>query len=410
MTATLRLIDRVKLAGRTLFGYTPKPQDFGFRPIFGGWGTLSGTLINETNALKLSAFYACINVISQSCAVLPLKLYRRGKENARDTANYHPVYYLLHDQPNRYQSSLDFRQTVTGHLVTRGNAYAEIIPTRGGEPSELFPLEPEQVRIKASGWDLYYEVQNTNHQWVSIPRDRILHLRAWSRNGLIGRDPIECMKETLGEGVATQTHTAKYFANGAKPGLVITHPEVLDADQQKTLRESIDAIYAGPSNAYRTLVLEEGAKAETLAANNAEAQLLELRNFLRTEICAFFRVPPHLIGDLSHATYSNIEQQSMEFIRDCLLYWLTNWEQRAAMDLLTRKEREEFYFEHTLDNFARGDLEARIRAYAQAVTNGLMSRSEVRERENLPPYPGSDRFIIPKNMDATGGNNAPAPN
>lgn len=369
-----------------------------------GMKSQSGQVVNPETAMRVSAVYACIRVLAETVAQLPLIVYRRlpdgqGKERATD----HPLWKLLHDAPNRWQTSFEFREMFMGHLCLRGNAYALKSRARG-RLRELIPLHPDRVQVKQEDdLRLTFEVSLKDGTVKKYEQKDIFRLNGLSFNGFTGINPIRYAREAIGLSLATEQHGSLLFKNGAQPIGVLTHPQTLTPEAGKKLKESWQEAHSG-DNQFKTALLEEGLAWKPLGMTSEDSQFLETRKFQRNAIASIFRVPPHKIGDLERATFSNIEQQSIEFVTDSLMPYLRRWEQSITRDLVLPVERGEIFVEFLVDGLLRGDSKARGKFYVEMVTNGLLSPNEIREMENRNPYEGGDEFIRQLNTQTTNGN------
>lgn len=368
-------------------------------------GTKSATGLNVTpdRALQASAVYACVRVLAETIASLPLHVYKRlarGKEKATD----HYLYPILHDAPNAEMTSFEFRETMMGHLCLRGNAYAEKVIDRAGRVKELWPLNPDRVTVerdKATKKLVYTVTIPDEARQVKLDTDRILHIRGLSGDGIIGYSPIKLARESIGLSLATEEYGARFFGNGSRPGGVLEHPGKLGTEARKNLKTSWEEMYKGLEQSHRIAILEEGLKWHQIGIAPEEAQFLETRKFQLNDIARIFRVPPHLIGDLERSTFSNIEHSSIDFVVHTIRPWLVRWEQALKLRLLREREGDQIYFaEFLVDGLLRGDVQSRYNAYAVGRQNGWLSADDIRELENMNPLPGEQgkTYLLPLNM------------
>lgn len=358
---------------------------------------IGGVSVTPETAMRCSTVYACVRVISESIAQCPCIVYQRIGD-ARLRAIDHPLYALLHDAPNENQTAFEFFEQIGVSLNMRGNAYVYMNPNASGV-RELIPLQPDQVTPRRSTAGVVtYEVRGDSGVTTYSQR-QIMHVRALSHDGVIGLSPIQQHRETIGLAMTALDHGTRLFSNGAKPAGILNVKGRLSDDGRKRLRESWQQGYSG-DNVYRTAVLEEDVSWTPVTMTSEDAQYLETRKFQRSEICGIFRVPPHKVGDLERATFSNIEQQSLEFLTDSLLPWLRRIEQAINKSLLAGTD---YYCEFLVDSMLRADIVSRMNAYATAINNGIMNRNEVRARENMNPYAGGDQFLVPLNMTTGAG-------
>lgn len=370
---------------------------------FGGGASASGIVVNPQTAMQSGAVYSCIQVLAQSIAMLPCNLYRKDKDGSRQVADDHPLHVLLHDQPNDWQTSVEFFEMMVASLALRGNAYAYVNRGRSGRVVELLPLHPDVVRANmTSGFRLEYQVTLPDGTFKTLGPGELLHVRGLTLNGWIGISPIAYARESIGLALATEKFGGQLFRNGAKMGGVLEHPGKIGEDSYKRLKDTFDAAYSG-ENAHKTAILEEGMKFSKIGMTSEDSQFLETRKYQRSEIAAIFRVPPHMIGDLERATFSNIEQQSLEFVTYSLMPWLTRIEKAIKRDLLTEKERQQYTVKFNVNNLLRGDASARSTYYHNGILDGWLTRNEARKAESeigivLNPLDGLDVPLMPLNM------------
>ena len=376
-----------------------------FSLLFGR--TTSGKTVNERTALQTTAVYACVRILSETIASLPLHVYRYtdgGK--AKDTE--HVLYTLLHDEPNPDMTSFVFRETLMSHLLIWGNAYAQILRDRSGQVIGLYPLLPDQMSVhRSEKGKLYYiynryEEDNPNFQEkgsIVLSQEEVLHIPGLGFDGLIGYSPIALAKNAVGMTLACEEYGASFFGNGANPGGVLEHPGILK-DPAK-VRDSWNAVYQGTRNAHKVAVLEEGMSYKQIGIPPEEAQFLETRKFQINEIARLFRIPPHMVGDLEKSSCSNIEQQSLEFVKYTLDPWVVRFEQALKKSLLLPEEKKTHFIKLNVDGLLRGDYQSRMNGYAIGRQNGWLSTNDIRELEELNPIPpeeGGDLYLINGNM------------
>ena len=360
----------------------------------------SGVAVTPDTALALSAVYACVKVLAESIASLPLVVYRRRADGGRTRATDHPLYALLHDAPNRWQTSVEWREMMMGHLALRGNAYALIVDdARSGRITGLVPLDPRRVRPFATpdGGIAYEWLPDAGARTILLPRE-VLHLRGLTKDGIVGLSPIEEARETIGLGLAAQEYGARLFANDAQPRGILKTGEVLGDDATRALLKAWEERHRGASNAHRIAVLEGGMEWVQIGMTNEDAQFLELRRYQDTDVARLFRMPPHKIGILDRATFSNIEQQALEFVQDALLPHVRRWESRLTLSLLSDDDRRTHYVEFVMDGLLRGDFASRMAGYAVGRQWGWLSVNDIRRMENLDPVADGDVYLAPLNM------------
>ena len=384
-----------------LFRSRDKPKN----RVGGGWsflfgGTTSGKAVNERTAMQTSAVYACVRILAESVAGLPLHVYERTANGSKSTKPSHPLYRLLHDEPNREMTSFVFRETLMSHLLLWGNAYAQIIRDGRGFPIALYPLLPDRMAVdRNESGELVYTYQSDKGQ-VKLRRENILHIPGLGFDGLIGYSPIAMAKNAVGLALATEDYGATFFANGANPGGVLEHPGVIKPEQADRLRESWQSQFGG-ANAHKVAVLEEGLKFHQMSIPPEQAQFLETRKFQINEIARIFRVPPHMVGDLEKSSFSNIEQQSLEFVKYTLDPWVVRWEQSLQQALILPSEKATIFIKFNLDGLLRGDYQSRMQGYSTGIQNGFMSVNDVRGLEDmnlLTGEEGGDLHFVNGNM------------
>lgn len=385
----------------------PTNQTIGspFRFLMGT--STSGKLVTERSAMQMTAVYACVRVLAESIAGLPIHLYRTTKSGRKEKAINHKLYHLLHDEPNKEMTSFVFRETLMTHLLLWGNAYAQIIRNGRGEVLALYPLMPNRMTVdRSDSGEIYYKYQmlssdtpQAKSQIVNLHQSDVLHIPGLGFDGLVGYSPIAMAKDAIGMAIACEEYGSKFFANGAYPGGVLEFPgTVKDPDK---IRESWQKAFGGSGQANKVAVLEEGMKYTPISIAPEQAQFLETRKFQIDEIARIFRVPPHMIGDLEKSSFSNIEQQSLEFVKYTLAPWITRWEQSINRALLSDTEKREYFVKFNVDGLLRGDYASRMAGYATARQNGWMSANDIRELENLDriaPDDGGDLYLVNGNM------------
>ena len=419
---------------KSLFGFgqardkpVDKAADAGYSFLFGR--TTSGKPVNERTAMQTTAVYACVRILAEAVASLPLHVYEYQDDGGKKLVHDHPLYYLLHDEPNPEMTSFVFRETLMSHLLIWGNAYAQIIRDGAGRVLGLYPLLPDKMEVQRDDKGNIYYVYSRNSDEnpmfkeygnIKLKAEDVFHIPGLGFDGLIGYSPIAMAKNAVGMTLACEEYGASFFANGANPGGVLEHPGVLK-DPSK-VRESWNSVYRGVSNAHKIAVLEEGMKYQQIGIPPEEAQFLETRKFQINEIARLYRIPPHMVGDLDKSSFSNIEQQSLEFVKYTLDPWVIRWEQSLQRSLLLPGEKGKYFIKLNVDGLLRGDYQSRMNGYAVGRQNGWFSANDIREMENMNPIPdeeGGNLYLIngamTKLADAgafaktdTGQQNAPA--
>jgi len=406
---TLLFRSRDKPGGR------PSPKDsVSAAQAFYYGGSTAGKAVNPRTAVQMTAVYACVRVIAETVASLPLHVYRytdRGSEKAFD----HPLYRILHDEPNHEMTSFILREAMLSHLLLWGNAYCQILRNGRGQIIGLYPLLPEKMAVdRDAGGCLTYDYTTQSGVVVRLRPEDVLHIPGLGFDGIMGYSPIALEKNAIGLGMAAEEYGSRFFSNGATPSGVLTHPNTVK--NPTALRESWHAAYGGSANSGKVAILEEGLKFERISMPNNEAQFLESRKFQVAEICRIYRVPPHLVGDLEHATFSNIEHQSISFAMHTIRPWLVRIEQAMNRALFTEKEKSFFYVRINIDGLMRGSYKERMEGYAIGRQNGWLSANDIRELENMNPLPdgaGGSAYLVNGNMvpittaQKTNGRDAP---
>lgn len=375
-------------------------------PWLVGTNTQSGKSVTLDSALTVSAIYAAIRVLAESFGSLPGKVYRELDTSGKEIAKDHWLYKLIHQRPNRYQDPFQFKEMGMTHLCTDGNFYCQKLFNGKGQVGELYPLNPKRVEPKFEtdkNETLYYEVTVRDGGKVRMEQEDIFHVRGLTVMGAKGLSPIDLARETVGLALAEEEHGAKYFSNGVRPSGTLVHPGKLSKEAAERLQDEFKKKYSGAENAQKLMVLEEGLKFEAyLGLSNEQSQFIDSRKFQINEIARWFRLPPHMIGDLDKATFSNIEQQSLEFVTYTLMPWIIRWEQAIQFQLLA--DEPKIFAQFLADALLRGDTAARYGVYAVARQNGLMNIDEIREKENMNPLPDKlgQTYLEPLNMKELG--------
>lgn len=392
-----------------LFKSRDKPKDVSvgsaYRFFFGG--STAGKNVTERSSMQMTAVYSCVRVLAEAVAGLPLHLYKYTDSGGKDKALEHPLYFLLHDEPNPEMTSFVFRETLMTHLLLWGNAYAQLIRNGRGEVVGIYPLMPNRVSVNRDDkGNIYYKYLrgledahlNKENEVILLPSE-VLHIPGLGFDGLVGYSPIAMAKNAIGMAIACEEYGAKFFANGATPGGILEHPGVVKDPER--VRASWNSAFGGSANANKVAVLEEGMKYTPISISPNEAQFLETRKFQINEIARIFRVPPHMVGDLEKSSFSNIEQQSLEFVKYTLEPWLIRWEQSLVRSLILPGDKGKYFIKFNVDGLLRGDYESRMNGYATARQNGWMSANDIRALENLDQISeedGGNLYLINGNM------------
>jgi HK97 family phage portal protein len=378
----------------------------------GGVANSAGVRVDYDTALTYSAFFAGVRVISEDLAGLPLFLYER-LERGKQRARTHPLYRVLHLEANPMMSSQQLRETLMGHALMWGDGVAQVVANaRTGVVEELWPLRPDRLCIKVVRTGpgqfrrVYQYRDEVNGINATLMPDEVLHIAGLGFDGARGYSVVEHAANSIGLGLATEHYGAKHFSNGSSPAGALSHPEELSDGARKRMRADWENMHRGIDRAHRVAILEEGVTWQQIGIPNDAAQFLETRKLQVTDMARWLRLPPHKIGDLERATFSNIEQQQIDYVTSALNIWLVRWEQAINTQLLSPAERETFFAEHLVDSLLRGDTINRFQAYAVGRQWGWLSANDVREKENENPVEGGDAYLVPLNMVPAGG---PAP-
>jgi len=374
----------------------------------GGTANSSGVRVDQETALMYAPFFAGVRVIAEDLGLLPFFLYERLARGKR-RATSHPLYPLLHDAPNDMMGAMAFKEALQGHAITWGGGAAYIVThPRTGVIEELWPLRPDRLhpRIRYMGngraerWFQYLD--DVNGIYANLAPGEVFYVNGLGYDGMRGYSVVELAANSIGLGLATEHYGAKIFSNGAAPAGVLSHPENLSPEARKRMADDWDNIHRGIDRAHRVAILEEGVQWQAVGLPNDANQFLETRKLQVTDMARWLRLPPHKIGDLDRATFSNIEEQQLDYVSSALAAWLTRWEQAVLTQLLLPEERERYFPEHLVDALLRGNTVARYQAYAVGRQWGWLSANDVRDRENMNPIDGGDDYLVPLNMVPAG--------
>ena len=330
-------------------------------PTFYFGSSAAGKSVTASTAIQMSTVYACVRVIAETIASLPLHVYQNQGEGSVKALE-HPLYPILHDEPNSEMTSFVWRETMIAHLLLWGNAYCQIIRSGRSQILGLYPLLPDRMEVdRDSAGALTYTYSANSGQTVKLRPEDVLHIPGLGFDGIMGYSPIALEKNAIGLGLAAEEYGSKFFSNGARPSGILTHPNTVK--DPKKLRDSWNAAYGGSNNSGRVAVLEENMSYTPISMPNSEAQFLETRKFQVSEICRIYRVPPHMVGDLEHATFSNIEHQSISFAVHTIRPWVVRLEQAMNRALFSDKEKGIFYVRFNMDGLMRGDYCCHCQGY-----------------------------------------------
>lgn len=373
--------------------------------ILGGQKTTSGVQVTEEKALCLPAVWSAVNRISSTTASLPLHVYRR-RENGKEKAPQHPAYTLLHDAPNPYMTAMQFRRTLTAHVLLWGNGYAYIERDPTGNLVALWPLSP------ASTWPAWVKVDGQKRLVYNTVIDgetkplmdyEVLHVAGLGFDGLRGYSVIAMEREAVGLGLAMQEMTGRVVANNAVPPIVLIHPGDLSPEGQKKLAKAWKENYGG-ENAGKVGVLSEGIKIEQLGMPLKDAEFLAQRNYTVLDIARIFNIPATMLEGADKApTYASAEQFNLWFVQHTIRPWLVAWEQAISLRLFTGLERRRYFAEHSIEGLLRGDSKSRAEYYTKMFQIGVFSINDIRELENQNSIgPEGDKHFVPLNMVSLG--------
>jgi HK97 family phage portal protein len=375
------------------------PQDVIAGGTMGGDRSLTGLSVTPDNALAVSAYFAAVRDIAEDMAKMPLKVYRRvgsRREEARD----HPAWNVLNRRANPEMSAMTLRETMQGHAIGWGNCYAEKQYNGAGELLALWPLRPDRVRVmRDEVGTLFYRVRVPGKAAIDVdlPREKVFHVPGFGYDGSVGYNILVLMKRVLGLSLAAQEYGERTFRNGAMPGVILRHPGKLGDRARKNIEESWARNHEGLTNAARTAIIEEGMDVETLGFPPEAAQFLGTRTFQIGEIARYVRMPLHKLNELTRATFSNIEQQSMEYVNDTLSSWAGRWESTADISLL---DDDALYTRHVFAALLKGDLLQRYQAYNIGRLGGWLTPNDILALEDMNPRddPGGDEYLVPLNV------------
>jgi HK97 family phage portal protein len=390
-----------RLAMRAMKLTGANPRDPVIAQWFGIVDNDTGLVVDAATSMQVTAVSAAVRFLAQSVAMLPLILYRRENDGKiRDTKSN--VAKVLHNQPNRFQTPYEFKEMMMAHVLLRGNGYAEILSTGGRGVDELMPLHPDRVTpFWTDDGRRAYKYQPARGPSRVILDSEMFHLMFFSMDGLSGIDPISNHRRTIGLTIGAEKYGAKFYKNDATPPVALEYPGALSPEARQNVTESWSARHQGVNRSHKVAILEEGMKLHELSVTPENAQFLETRKFQVHDIARIFLIQPHLIGAMENATFSNIEQQSLEFVIYTLTPWLTKFEQAVSRDLLNEREQQTMFAEFLVDALLRGDIAARYSAYSIGRQWGWLNANEIRGFENMNTIPSGGQYIVPMNMTPT---------
>lgn len=354
--------------------------------------------VTEVTAMRLSAVYSCLYVLSSSIAQLPLHVLRRDGETISKGSD-HPAFYVLRDEPNAWQSSYDWRETSQLYASGWGNSLTQIVRNRRGEVIELVPHKPWSSSLVERAGRWVYACSEEGGRARAVSPEDMIHVRALGSDGRWGMSPIRQHAETIGLGLDTQAYGRKFFSSGGRPTAVLTPKGTVSGDGWSSLKEMWKAVRGElRSDESKTLLLPGDVDYKPMTVPPEDAQFIESRKLTRSEIAGIFNVPAHMINDLEKATFSNISEQAIQFVRHTVMPWVVKWEQEINRKLFTRIERRAgYYVKFNLGALLRGTQKERAEFYHYAITDGWMTRNEARLFEDMNPEQGLDDFLVSVN-------------
>ncbi|MGV0961867.1 MAG: phage portal protein [Limnohabitans sp.] len=369
-----------------------------------GGSSTAGVSVSPDSAMRYVTVWACIRLLAESIAQMPVHLYRKLPDGSKERISDISLADILSATPNSWQTAFEYFEFMVTSLCLRGNHYSFINRIGSGNVAELIPLLPQRTSLIRNGYEFSYRTIFEDGTTETLPQEKIHHVRGLTLDGFNGVSPITYQRNAIGLGVGAENHGARLFRNGAMPAGTLTHPSALSDEAYARIRKSWKETHGGEEQG-GVAVLEEGLKFDKISMSNEDAQYLEVRQFQRTEICSIYRVPPHMIGDLTKSSFSNITQQSLEMVKYTFLPWVRRIESAISRDLLTPRDRERgLYVEFLVSGLERADIEQRYRSYNIGIMSGILSPNECRAMENRNPRPGGDIYLAPLNMvDSTEG-------
>lgn len=364
------------------------------------WGALgaptaSGESVSYNTALKVSAYYACVKLISDTIGILPKHIMERLANGTRQRAENHPLYDLVHLQPNPLQTSIEFFSMMTAHVVMRNNAYARIVPGPRGFADQIIPIHPDNVRVQTFADGGYrYMVREAGQGEKPYNDEDILHLRGFQQNVIAGLDMLPLIGESVGVSAATMKYRARFFGNDASPGGVLKKAGKLSEQAQKNLKESWDAAHQR-GNQHRVAILEDGLEWQDIGIEPQKAQLIESEEFNAEDICRWMGVPPFMIGLTSKSTSwgTGIEQQNIGFVTYTIMPLTVRWQQAISRDLILAPKK--YYVDFVLTGLLRGDSAQRYNVYSIGRELGMFTPNDLLRFEDMNPRTddGGDQYI-----------------
>ena len=368
--------------------------------------TVTGKSIDPEAALTVSVVLAVFRILSEDTARMPLILYKRLKPRGKEKATSHYLYYLLHNEPNPEQTSMQFRELIVSHIIGWGNFYAQKIVNNAGQVVQLWPMNPARMRVDRDPTTnrRRYTYRTTSGKQEVYDEEEIWHIPGFGFDGLTGLSFIALLRNGIAISMSAEEYRGKFFANDATPGLVLKHPKTLKQEAYDRLQKSTDERHAGSENAHKTMILEDGLDLVQLGIPGEDAEFLSTANYQVRDFARALRVPGFMVGDMEKSTSwgTGLEQQTQGYINFTLGPWATRIEQSISQNLLLQSEKLEYYAEHLFDVLLRGDLQARYTAYNTGISIGMINPNEAREKENMNPYEGGDTYRAQVNTAPVG--------
>jgi HK97 family phage portal protein len=367
--------------------------------MFDGSASKTGIAITEDSAMRLSAVFGAVRVISETIASLPWEVKQDAGDSTR-SASAHPINKLIH-HPNGMMTDFNFREVCQAHLCLHGNAFIAIRRNEAGQPVKLIPVHPDRVEVKVYKDEKFYTIDQGKETFDDT---EMIHILGLSFDGIIGKSVIESARESIGLGLAADQFGGSFFGNGANVSAVLTHPGKLSDEAYKRLMASWQRRYSGMDNSHKTAILEEGMNLTKVSISPQESQFLETRKFGVEDIARFFRIPLAYLGSLENSsTRANIEEQGIQFQRNTILPWVKRWEAEFNRKLFPGQE--DYFIRMNMDGLLRGDISSRYSSYATARQWGWLSVNDIRKHESLDPIDGGNVYLQPLNMVEVGTGN-----
>lgn len=396
----MKIADQIKVFFRNMATLArPSPE---LREAFGAGFSKTGVHVTDKTAMQVTAVFACIRLLSENIASLPLSIYRttaEGKVKATDRTDYS----VLHDVANPECDSFQFWQVFIANMLVYGRGYAEVVRNYGNEMVQMWNITTPYVKASRNGTtgELEYIVTSPNKETFTLRKDQIFRVDWFSMDGLNIFKPLQLAQNAIGLGIAAEEYASSYFKNGANVGGVVEYPGEMETEQVEEFRNSVREAYSGLSNTARIMFLEQGSKFTKVANTPEESQMLDTRKFQVREVARFYNVQPHMIGDLEQATFSNIEQMSLNFVMYTLRPYFVRIEKAYAAQELSAEERKTLYARFNAEGLLRGDYASRMAGYATARNNGWMSANDIRDKEEMNRIPkdqGGDEYLANGNL------------